>query len=67
MKQSTKETIHTVIQVVVSLAAAVPLFVTTGNEFAGAGGILAGAALVTRVMALDSVQDFLSRFDLNVR
>ena len=62
MKDSTKRTLRTVLQLVVGLAAALPLIVGASGlpgTVPGLGVALGVAAGVTRVMALPAVNDLL--------
>lgn len=68
MSDATRRTIRTVVQVVVGLAAALPLVVATSGlgdvealaPYVGAALVVAGA--ITRVMALPVVESFLARY-----
>jgi hypothetical protein len=62
MKDSTKRTLRTVLQLVVGLAAALPLIVGASGlpeTMPGLGVALGVAAGVTRVLALPAVNDLL--------
>lgn len=65
MKDSTRRTIRTVFQTVVSVAAGMPLLVDASGipeSTAGVGVVLAVAAAVTRLMALPLVDSLLPSF-----
>lgn len=67
MSDATRRTIRTTLEVIIALAAIVPVVVTTigldnitNPEVAGiVTGIVAAAAAITRIAALPAVEDFL--------
>lgn len=67
MSAPVKRTIRTVLQVIVALAAGLPLIVAASGVPAAAGGVavvLAVAGGITRVMALPTVEGLLDKVGL---
>lgn len=65
MKTSTKRTLRTVLQLVVGLAAALPMILSASGVPETAPGVavaLATSAAVTRIMSIPQVNDLLPRW-----